>query len=354
MSFKQHLTIFLLFFSVFALTGQGSIQSSDGKIMFLLTASLVERQSLMIAEPDNAPGLPTYSKYGIGMSILAIPFYLIGKILSMVMGIDPAMATQFCVSMINAFLSAGTCLLVYRFARERLWFSPKTALALAVAYGFSTMAWFYSEDFMSEPAATLLILLAVWWITGASAGSSHGFYWGAGIFLGLAVLCRLNSLIVIPGFVLYCFLIAHNPSIKNFQTWVGDLMRLLVPVALCILLICIYNYARFGDFLETGYESGFGSGFLTGFLGILFSPGKSIFLYNPMIILGLLAVPQFCRKQKPVFVLFAWIVGVHLLLFSFWHSWYGGMGWGPRLMVVTLPFLILPMGFCWNSMQENG
>jgi hypothetical protein len=161
----------------------------------------------------------------------------------------------------------------------------------------------------------------------------------------LAVLCGLNSLIVIPGFVLYGFLTSHNLSIKNFQTWVGDLMRLLVPVALCILLICIYNYARFGDFLETGYESGFGSGFLTGFLGILFSPGKSIFLYNPLIILGLLAVPQFCRKRRPVFVLFAWIVGVHLLLFSFWHSWYGGMGWGPRLMAVTLPFLILAIGY---------
>ncbi len=93
MGFKQNLTIFLFFFAVFALTGQGSIQSSDGKIMFLLTESLVERQSLMIAELDNALGLPTYSKYGIGMSILAIPFYLVGKILSMIMGIDPAMAT---------------------------------------------------------------------------------------------------------------------------------------------------------------------------------------------------------------------------------------------------------------------
>jgi len=149
MNFKQHLTIFLLFLSVFALTGQGSIQSSDGKIMFLLTESLVERQSLIIAEPENTLGLPIYSKYGIGMSILAIPFYLVGKLLSMLLGIDPAMATQFCVSMTNAFLSAGTCLLVYRFAFERLRFSPKTALVLAVAYGFSTIAWLYSEEFMS-------------------------------------------------------------------------------------------------------------------------------------------------------------------------------------------------------------
>ena len=43
--------------------------------------------------------------------------------------------------------------------------------------------------------------------------------------------------------------------------------------------------------------------------------------------------------------LFGWIVGVHLVLFSFWHSWYGGSGWGPRLMLVALPYLILPVGF---------
>ena len=81
---KIHLMLFLFFFSVYALTGQGSIQSVDGKIMFLLTQAMVENHSVSFSELvtlNDAPG-PQYSKYGLGMSVLAIPFYLFGKLLS--------------------------------------------------------------------------------------------------------------------------------------------------------------------------------------------------------------------------------------------------------------------------------
>jgi hypothetical protein len=109
------------------------------------------------------------------------------------------------------------------------------------------------------------------------------------------------------------------------------------------MAIGLYNYVRFQDIFETGYEKGFNNSFFTGLSGILFSPGKSIFLYNPLTLLGCLALPVFNNDRK--LVLFGWIIASHLILFSFWHSWYGGMGWGPRLMLVTLPYLILPVGF---------
>ena len=83
------LFLFLFFFSIFALTGQGSIQSADGKIMFFLTQAMVENQSVSFSEVvsmESAPG-PQFSKYGLGMSILAIPFYIFGKVLSALLGI---------------------------------------------------------------------------------------------------------------------------------------------------------------------------------------------------------------------------------------------------------------------------
>ena len=78
---KIHLTLFLFFFSVYALTGQGSIQSADGKIMLLLTQAMVENHSVSFSEMVtlNDTAGPQYSKYGLGMSILAMPFIFLAN-----------------------------------------------------------------------------------------------------------------------------------------------------------------------------------------------------------------------------------------------------------------------------------
>ena len=60
------------------------------------------------------------------MSVLAVPFYVFGKALSALLGIKESMATQFTVSMINAILTAFSCVMVYHFALERLNFCSST------------------------------------------------------------------------------------------------------------------------------------------------------------------------------------------------------------------------------------
>ncbi len=115
-----------------------------------------------------------------------------------------------------------------------------------------------------------------------------------------------------------------------------------------------YNYVRFDDLFETGYEKGgFGGRFLVGFYGILFSPGKSLFLYNPLTIFGCLAFTRFIAGNKKIALFFLWLILSHLLMFSFWHSWPGGMGWGPRLMLVVMPYLILPVGYLWEAFAKE-
>ena len=93
---KIQLLLFLFFLSIYILTGQGSIQSVDGKIMFFLTQAMVENQSVSFSEVvsiESASG-PQFSKYGLGMSVLAIPFYIFGKVLSLLLGIEASLATQ--------------------------------------------------------------------------------------------------------------------------------------------------------------------------------------------------------------------------------------------------------------------
>ena len=348
---KIHLALFLFFFSVYVLTGQGSIQSADGKIMFLLTQAMVENHSVSFSEIvslSDTPG-PQYSKYGLGISVLAIPFYLFGKLLSFLLGIEASLATQFTVSMINAMLTALSCLMVFRIATERFEFTLRIGLFLALGFGLSTIAWYYSEDFMSEPATTFFLLSAVYWVTGKDR-ATRDLLW-AGTFLALAVSCRLAALVVIPGFIFYQWMVWAESAEKDIKQLVMDLLRPAIPVVAVLMLIMIYNYLRFGGPLETGYEKISGR-FLLGFFGILFSPGKSLFLFNPLTLFGCLASMFFLREQRKTALLFGWLVVSHLVLFSFWHSWQGGMSWGPRLMLVVLPYLILPIGFLLREHKQ--
>ena len=348
---KIHLALFLFFFSVYVLTGQGSIQSVDGKIMFLLTQAMVENHSVSFSEIvslSDTPG-PQYSKYGLGMSVLAIPFYLFGKLLSFLLGIEASLATQFTVSMINAMLTALSCLMVFRIATERFEFTLRIGLFLALGFGLSTIAWYYSEDFMSEPATTFFLLSAVYWVTGKDR-ATRDLLW-AGTFLALAVSCRLAALVVIPGFIFYQWMVWSESADKDIKQLVMDWLRPAIPVVAVLMLIMIYNYLRFGGPLETGYEKISGR-FLLGFFGILFSPGKSLFLFNPLTLFGCLASMFFLREQRKTALLFGWLIVSHLVLFSFWHSWQGGMSWGPRLMLVVLPYLILPIGFLLREHKQ--
>ncbi len=346
--------LFLFFVSIYFLTGQGSIQSSDGKIMYLLTQSLVEHQGLSFTESVTAADTqgPQYSKYGLGMSVLAVPFYILGKVLSALLGIEKSMATQFMVSMINAILTAFSCVMIYRFALDRLNFRSSTGLFLAAGFGLSTIAWYYSEDFMSEPATTLFLLLAVYFATNPNKARKNRSLFFAGVFLACAVSCRLATLLAVPGFVFYHWMMWKNEQ-KGAELWV-DIFRAAIPVVFILIIIMAYNYVRFDDLFESGYEKGgFGGRFIVGFYGILFSPGKSLFLYNPLIIFGCLAFTRFLAGNKKIALFFGWLILSHLLMFSFWHSWAGGMGWGPRLMLVVMPYLILPVGFLWEAFAKE-
>ncbi|MEE9258570.1 MAG: hypothetical protein V3U37_03415, partial [Nitrospinaceae bacterium] len=322
---KTGLYLFFLILSIYLFTGQGSVQSTDGRIMFYLTQSLVEQGKLSFTEQvfSGGPAGEQYSKFGIGMSLLAVPFYILGKFLSFLFDIESRFTTLFCVGMINVPISALTSLLIYRFARDRFRWSNPTAVLLSLGFALSTIAWVYSEDFMSEPATTLLILGAAYLITGPS-GKSGPLVW-AGALLGLAVTCRLAALVAVPGFLIYWVLVSKDPEENTETPLPGGIARLVLPVLLFLGLIFIYNYVRFQNILDTGYEKGFQIHFLTGLFGILFSSGKSIFLYNPLVIPGCLALPLFYKTLPRKFYLFSWIVLSHLLLFSFWQSWHGGL-----------------------------
>jgi len=67
-----------------------------------------------------------------------------------------------------------------------------------------------------------------------------------------------------------------------------DLAIFALPVLLFLALALGYNFMRFGSLFQTGYGgmAVFSTPLLVGLYGLLFSAGKSLFLYAPIVALA--------------------------------------------------------------------
>ena len=119
-----------------------------------------------------------------------------------------------------------------------------------------------------------------------------------------------------------------------------------------LALLAYYNCMRFNSIFETGRTidnpSAFGYGIYVapwqGLWGLLFSGGKGLFVFCPVIILSMIAWPAFHRNHR---VLSCTILAAAMLRIVFIASrsdWHGGFSLGPRYLIMLIPFLMLPVG----------
>ena len=189
----------------------------------------------------------------------------------------------------------------------------------------------------------------------------------AGLGLALAVATRYANVALLPVFGLallwYAWQAPLNvsgsqplaPEVRQLRLvsewrqrfWhlVRSLLAFGVPVVLAGGLIAVYNVARYGHPLDTGYlpEESFSGVWWQGILGQLLSPGRGLLLYAPVLLLALPAAPALWRRHRAE-ALLAWgIILFHLLLYGKWFMWHGGYAWGPRFMVPAVPFLVIAL-----------
>jgi hypothetical protein len=120
-----------------------------------------------------------------------------------------------------------------------------------------------------------------------------------------------------------------------------------------LAILAWYNSARFGTPLASGYASESGL-FITplavGLYGLLLSPGKSVLLFAPPL---LLAIPGgallWRRGRADLALLCAGLFLSHLLLYAKWGEWQGGGVWGPRFLLPVLAVGMLPAALLWTT-----
>ena len=239
------------------------------------------------------------------------------------------------------------------------------AAAGSVAFlaAFGTLLLPYSGTFFSEPLALLFSLLAFGFSAGrrpvvreAGAGPIRV---GpgvaallAGLFLGLATATHLSAILFLPFFGV---IVAHRswrlrPSTPGIAR---DLALFVAGVGLVLALLALHNEARFGNPFETGRAFGDASKFgygrftnpLPGLLGLLVSSGKGLLWFCPPALIGLALWRQFWRRDAPLAGAVLAAVLFRFLFVAARTDWHGGFAIGPRYLVLSVPFLMIPWAY---------
>ena len=331
--------------------------------------------------PDEFPefgihgvGGRLHSWYGMGQSLLMFPADLIGSAVEQLPffadyeGTDPSVRSIVVNYCTNVFVAVLTALVCFRFLRQ-LGFSLGQSVAGVLALLFCTTHLHYTQNMMENNYIMLLAL------TGFSfqydwlrTGSRRALLLGSAAF-GLNLLTRLTTGLdlIAGGFFLLLVLWLEDEGRREFWQRMLTYSKTAAPVYFAFLFIDrLYQHYRFGSYLNTyvsvvaeEYKRQYPNlpanypwetPFHVGFLGALFKPEKSIFLFDPLLLLSIVLGALLWRFLSADVQ--AYLITTFLLLLAYisfyarYTVWSGDFAWGDRYVSTAAElaaFISLPL-----------
>ena len=368
----MHKLIFLGFCTLYVLSIGTRFYSSDAQVMYETSRALAFEQT--VALPDDF-GLPQirrgadgrwFSQYDPGLPLIAAPVVGVTDWFARINLWNRYAFSAYSVVWISAFGAALALMALYDLAC-RLEMSKRGALILTLVAGLCTPLWPYARLFFAEGLLAGLLIFAF----GMTYRARRWSILLAGLSLAVAMVVRAATVIyVIPllwlvwqlptyrtvnrrdtavprpgGFQTLPYKIAYHLRRGGVGAGVEPYLLLSLFPALAILILLAHNLIRFDSLLTTGYAGQSFDNFpLVGAFGLLFSPGRSVFLYAPPLILSAALFPRFWRANRVMAqaILMAGVIAP--LVYGSWWAWGGGVSWGPRFLVPLLPLWMLPLG----------
>jgi SAM-dependent methyltransferase len=313
--------LFVLMAATFLLVQEGGVNNYDGRTMYEVTESMVERGTFAISSEWNTlPGRGglEYGRYGLGLSLVSVVPYVLSWPVAHLSG-HTNFVTSAAASLVSPIIAASLIIALYALSR-RMGAEIKAALVVAIGAVIGTFMLPYTKEFFSEPLATLCLVVAIERFLARRPGI-------AGFAMGAAILTRPQTLLFAPVLLLVAW---RRDGIRPSLAIIGG----LVPGVLATLA---YNIVRFGDPLSFGYEDvGFTTPFVVGARGLLLEPSKSVLLFAPIVVLLPVALWHLRRRNGPAFVLVTANLAITFVVTATWFAWHGGWSWGPRLLIPGL------------------
>ncbi|MBM4161014.1 MAG: hypothetical protein FJ217_07935 [Ignavibacteria bacterium] len=398
------LVLFLLSAAMYGFTTYGGVRSSDSEVVFRVAESLARDGEFSVEhelEEWKAFGVAygrggkLYSIFGPLESILLAPFVKVADLINDTGWYEPYIpilplsqftekgffdllqrsttknprphALRMLTSVFNVLVTALTVFVFWRILLL-LTKSLPTSFLVSLTLAFGTLAWPYSGTFFSEPLATLLVLVSFYYLIksdndqpGVVGPKFHKNVFFSGLWLGLAITAHITASLFAPFFAFYFFWQGVGDNASLWQR----LERAAVfsfGVYLLLFLLGLHNYARFGDFFETGRTVSATSAMLFGYgtfvspirgmFGLLFGAGKGLIFFTPIAVVGTLMCRSFHREHRKLFFMVAAAVFFRMLFIASRSDWHAGFCIGPRYLLMVIPFFLIPIAL-WLKNQET-
>ncbi len=335
---------FLFFLVLYGFTSRSEAQVSDEAAMFSAGASLATKGSLAI---DGLRWLQDivdigktgvaghlYSMYFPGNTLGAACLYRIGARpddTPYVWGNPDFGFHELAASASGAHLAfrfnalPGAIGLTFLFLLAWRLYGRGPAIGAVMLIGLGSDWWYESRGFFSEVGAGAGLIAALYFAEARRPYQSS-------LALGISLLFRPTNLIGLP-----IWLFSMRGSVRRSLPSVSFLIAGLG-------ILAYYNWLRFGSVGDFGYGSwGFHGPLPVGIVGVLLSPGRSIFWYSPIVILVFTGLRELFARNKGLGVLVTGTAVGYVLIAAAWDVWWGGRVWGSRLLTPIVPLLGVPI-----------
>jgi hypothetical protein len=333
-----------------------------------------------------------YSWYGMGQSLLMLPADIVGTGIARLpifsgYGDDPAVRSIVVSYSTNILISVLTALICFRFLGQ-LGFHTKEVVAGALALMFCTTHLHYTQNLMENNYILLLTLAGFsfqyeWLRTGGKRALVIGSF-----ALGLNLLTRLTTGLDLVAAGIFLLLVLWFEKARGQEVWrrFVSYCKVAGPVyAGFVLIDRVYQFYRFGSFTNT-YVTIFAqeyhrldptlpanfpwsSPFHVGVIGALFTAEKSIFLFDPLLVLAILLAGLLWKGLSPTIRGYVgatfFLLVAYICFYARYTYWSGDFAWGDRYVstsvelaaLIAVPLLLrvrsagIPRGLKPTSME---
>ncbi|MFC1831012.1 hypothetical protein ACFL0S_03210 [Thermodesulfobacteriota bacterium] len=278
------------------------------------------------------------SYYPIMPGILNTFTHLVSRQFGFICKAPCTLAAKFTSAAVSAASVSFLFLTLIRLCQQR-----QTVLVITILYGVCTCVWSVASQGLWQHGPSLFFLTAA--LACLVRPERRWVFALGGFFLGMAVFNRpTNIMFAIPATI---YVLWRHPRLLGYF-----LLAAFIPA----LLMAWYSWEYWGSLLALGQGHSMSSGthgshttnfnypLLKGMAGLLFSPGRGLFVFSPFFLFG---VPLWLyalwpwAKIDPLYRFIAFGALANLFLFSSWSIWWGGWSFGYRMLLEIVPFLMI-------------
>ncbi|HQW19300.1 MAG TPA: hypothetical protein PLI90_01370 [Rhodocyclaceae bacterium] len=250
---------------------------------------------------------------------------------------------------------------VFIFLALSLTIETRAAWMIALFYGLGTSAWSVSSQALWQHGPSALCLaIATYALYRQECRPSNLLAAVAGLFLGMAVFCRMTNFI--PAGALTLFMLFHQRKY---------LPAYLLPLLCMAGIIAYYNLSTFGDLkggagvllaskvhgwrqVPPALSIFFSHPVGQGLADVLLSPSRGLLIYSPFVVFGVISSIYMVFNPKSALdrYLILWFVLASILLAKN-LLWWGGATYGPRYYGETCVALTMLTGTAWPTIKRH-